>query len=231
MGPVVPAPAHREEALVPDDLADDLEADARQARCHLGGMDAGVPDVADVERGHEREGVGPVDAGVAREGRVAVALRPSTRALVLAVLDAACTASRRDRARCGRRRARSGRASRRRAGRWPGAGAWHRRAAGPPPRGRWRRRRGGGARPAARGHRASCVARVAPFRGLTPARTTRVGRPAPWHRGFVEILYLVVAEARQRDVQLDAPPDACPGPFSGPSPRMPSGCLAERRAV
>ena len=74
VAPVVPGAAHREEALVPDDLGDDLEADPLEARGHLGGVDAGVPDVADLEGRDEGERLGPVDPGVAREGRVAVAL-------------------------------------------------------------------------------------------------------------------------------------------------------------
>jgi hypothetical protein len=36
-------------------------------------MDAGVPDVADLEAWDERERLRPVDAGVATDGRVAVA--------------------------------------------------------------------------------------------------------------------------------------------------------------
>ena len=49
VGPVIPAPAHREEALVPDDLGDDLEADPDEPLGDRRGVDAGVPDVADLE--------------------------------------------------------------------------------------------------------------------------------------------------------------------------------------
>src|ERR1035437_4185140 len=74
VAPVIPAPPHREEALVPDDLGHDFEADPLQPLGHLRGMDAGVPDVADDEGGHEFERFGPVDSGVARHRRVAGAL-------------------------------------------------------------------------------------------------------------------------------------------------------------
>src|ERR1035437_3644318 len=74
VAPVIPAPPHREEALVPDHLGHDLEADPLQPLGHLRGMDAGVPDVADDEGGHEFERFGPVDSGVARHRRVAGAL-------------------------------------------------------------------------------------------------------------------------------------------------------------
>jgi hypothetical protein len=66
----------REETFVPDHLADDVEADPDESLGDLGGVDAGVPDVADGERRHEGEGVGPVDPGIARHGRVPVALGP-----------------------------------------------------------------------------------------------------------------------------------------------------------
>ena len=73
---------HREEALVPDDLAGDLEADPRRPAATSTRVDAGVPDVADLEDGHEGERLGPVDPGVARDRRVAVALRSPVGATV-----------------------------------------------------------------------------------------------------------------------------------------------------
>ena len=74
--PVVPAPTHGEAALVPDHLSGDLEADPLEPYGHLRGMDPGVPDVADGQAGHQGEGVRPVDPGVTRDRRVAMALRP-----------------------------------------------------------------------------------------------------------------------------------------------------------
>ena len=71
--PVVPTPPHSEEALVPDDLGYDLEADPLQTLCHFGGVDSGVPDVADCEGGHQSEGLGPVDPRVAADRGVAMA--------------------------------------------------------------------------------------------------------------------------------------------------------------
>ena len=63
------------------DLGHDLKADPLQTLCHFGGMDAGVPDVADGEGGHEFERFGPVDSGVARHGRVAGTLPAHVRLL------------------------------------------------------------------------------------------------------------------------------------------------------
>jgi hypothetical protein len=71
--PVVPAPSDGEEPLVPDDLTHDLEADPFEALSHLGGMHAGVPDVADGQRGDEGERLAPVHPGIARERGVAMA--------------------------------------------------------------------------------------------------------------------------------------------------------------
>jgi hypothetical protein len=51
VGPVVPRPAHGEEALIPDDLRDDLEADPDEALGYFGGMDPGMPHVADLQGG------------------------------------------------------------------------------------------------------------------------------------------------------------------------------------
>jgi hypothetical protein len=67
VAPVVPAAPDREETLVPDHLGHDLEADRLQAGGHLVGVHPGMPDIADLERGHEGERVGPVHPGVARE--------------------------------------------------------------------------------------------------------------------------------------------------------------------
>jgi hypothetical protein len=73
---VITAPAHREESLVPDHLAGDLEADPLEAHRDLGRVHAGVPDVADGEGGDEGEGLGPVDPRVTRQGHVAMAVGP-----------------------------------------------------------------------------------------------------------------------------------------------------------
>jgi hypothetical protein len=51
MTPVVPGASDGKEALVPDHLADDLEADPLEPVGDLGGMHPGVPDVADVRLG------------------------------------------------------------------------------------------------------------------------------------------------------------------------------------
>src|SRR5664280_3835185 len=66
VGPVIPGAAHREEPLVPDDLGDDLEADPDQALRDGARVDAGMPDVADLEGWHEGERLAPVAARVAR---------------------------------------------------------------------------------------------------------------------------------------------------------------------
>src|SRR5450759_526312 len=73
VAPVVPGATHREQPLVPDHLGHDLEADPREALRHGSGMDAGMPDVADREGGDQGKRLGPVDPGVARERRVAMA--------------------------------------------------------------------------------------------------------------------------------------------------------------
>ena len=52
---------------------DDLEADPLQADGHLRGMDAGVPDVADLEGWDQSERLGPVGSRVAAERGVAMA--------------------------------------------------------------------------------------------------------------------------------------------------------------
>jgi hypothetical protein len=73
--PVVPRAPDGEHALIPDDLADDLEADALETGGHGNGMAVGVPHVADGQAGHQGVCVRPVDAGVAGHGCVAVARR------------------------------------------------------------------------------------------------------------------------------------------------------------
>ena len=53
MLPVVGAPGDDQHGLVPDDLGADLKAKALQTEADLDGVGAGVPDVGDLEAGHE----------------------------------------------------------------------------------------------------------------------------------------------------------------------------------
>jgi hypothetical protein len=78
---VIPGPTHGEEALVPDHLSHDLKADPLQALGDFGGMDAGVPDVANSEGGYEFERLGPVDPSVPADGGVAMPTGAPTGAL------------------------------------------------------------------------------------------------------------------------------------------------------
>src|SRR5207244_4186395 len=71
--PVVPAPAHREELLIPDDLLDDLEANPDEPLRGLDGVAIGMPDIPDRKARDERERLRPVHPRVARDGGVAVA--------------------------------------------------------------------------------------------------------------------------------------------------------------
>jgi hypothetical protein len=73
VAPVIPAPSHREEALVPDHLGHDLKADPLQTFGDLRGIDTRVPDVANLKAWHEFERLGPVHPGVAADRGVAMA--------------------------------------------------------------------------------------------------------------------------------------------------------------
>src|SRR5439155_25320648 len=80
--PVIPGSPHREERLLPDHLADVLEADPGEAGGDFGGVGARMPDVADREGGNELVRLRPVGPRVARDGRVALALRAPLRAAI-----------------------------------------------------------------------------------------------------------------------------------------------------
>ncbi len=59
--------------LIPDYLLVVQEADAQQAIQHLARENARVPNVRDLQAGHEREGFRPVGTRVARDARFGMA--------------------------------------------------------------------------------------------------------------------------------------------------------------
>ena len=73
--PVVRARENR-PALVPDDLLRIQKADPQQAVEHFAREDGRVPDVGDLKTRHQFEGLRPVGARVAGDGRFGVALGP-----------------------------------------------------------------------------------------------------------------------------------------------------------
>ena len=131
-------PGENRPAFVPDDLLRIQEADPQQAVQNLAGEFRGVPDVSDLEAGHQGEGLRPVGAGVAGDRGVRCGPRSG----------ASCSWLRLARSHSGRRgRAIRNPARSRKAGPSPSGAASRRRAASPRHRPACNPRRRAGASP------------------------------------------------------------------------------------